>query len=320
MKVRPYTDADAEGWDELVGQSASGTFLHTRRFLSYHGGRFEDRSLVCTDEKGRLLGVFPAALVPGSPERVASHPGATYGGLVCGEIDDADRVEKMLAGIFDHYASQGVRQLEYRSVPPHLHAIFSQLDLRAIWKKGGTVTRRDLWNVVTMDGRPGYSSHHVRAIAKARKRGIAIEVAKSGDSYRSFHDVLTGRLADRYEVAPVHTVEEMLELRERFPGNIALWLARDAGGAVVAGTWLFMHKKRSWHTQYIASNEAGRDSSATHLLFDGLILEAERQGVGFVSFGRSTEDDGRRLNAGLFAFKAGFGAGAVCHDTYQISL
>jgi lipid II:glycine glycyltransferase (peptidoglycan interpeptide bridge formation enzyme) len=76
---------------------------------------------------------------------------------------------------------------------------------------------------------------------------------------------------------------------------------------------------QAWHTQYIASTADGRDLCATHLLFDGIIQEAEKRGVRFVSFGRSSEEGGR-LNRGLFAFKSGFGAGAVCHDTYLVSL
>ena len=320
MKVRPYTDADAEPWDELVGRSACGTFLHTRRFQCYHGGRFEDVSVLCEDGKGRIIGVFPAARKPDDRSCVVSHPGATYGGLIHEQDLGAGDVEEMIGDIVLHYRSQGFGRLDYKSVPPLFHSVFCQSDLQAIWKLGGVVARRDLWNVVTLGCRPRYSSHHVRAIGRARKCGVAVEIADTAKSYRGFHGILEERLADRYGVAPVHSLEEMLMLRERFPESIALWLARDSAGQVVAGTWLFMIGKRVWHTQYIASTAQGRDLCATHLLFDGIIRQAERRGVGFVSFGCSSEDDGRRLNRGLFAFKSGFVAGAVCHDTYHITV
>jgi lipid II:glycine glycyltransferase (peptidoglycan interpeptide bridge formation enzyme) len=113
----------------------------------------------------------------------------------------------------------------------------------------------------------------------------------------------------------------MLILRDRFPRDIALWLGRDgAQTEVLAGCWLFMNSGKAWHTQYIASTQEGRDRCATHLLFDKVIQEALERGVGFLSFGCSTEDEGRRVNRGLFEFKAGFGAGAVCHDTYRLRL
>lgn len=320
MKVRAYQEADAAKWDDMAGHCACGTFLHTRRFLSYHGSRFTDLSVICEDARGRAAGIFPAALRPDDPACVSSHPGATYGGLLHTEDNAADRVEEMLAGIVGYYRARGLKRLEYKSVPPHLQSPCSQADQHALWKLGAQPARRDLWNVIAMSGRPGYSRHHERAVARARKDDVAIGVASSDAEYRAFHDVLVTRLEERHGVAPVHTPEEMLLLRDRFPQNVALWLARDGGGRLLAGSWVFMFAKKAWHTQYIASTPAGRDRCATHLLFDKLIRQAEKNGVGYVSFGSSTEDGGRRLNAGLYDFKAGFGAGGVCHDIYRLDL
>ena len=62
--IRPYTPADAEAWEDLIDRSCNGTFLHTRRFVSYHRERFRDRSLLLEDRRGRVVGVFPAAESP----------------------------------------------------------------------------------------------------------------------------------------------------------------------------------------------------------------------------------------------------------------
>lgn len=322
MRIRAYTEADAVAWDDLAGRSACGTFLHTRRFLSYHGPRFEDLSVLCEDGKGRMIGVFPAARKPDDPACVVSHPGATYGGLVHEQGLAADDVEEMVAGILGHYRSTGFQRLEYKSVPPHLHSTFLQTDVHALWKNGAELVRRDLWNVLSLGGhRPAYSSHHQRAIGRALKNGVVIRVDDSDAGYRTFHEILMTRLEDRYGVSPVHTPEEMLMLKDRFPRDIALWLAQDGDGArVLAGCWVFRYASQAWHTQYIASTQEGRDACATHLMFDGLIQEAVKNRVGFLSFGCSTEDGGRRLNKGLFDFKTGFGAGAVCHDSYRLRL
>lgn len=319
MRVRSYTKTDAEEWDEAVARSAAGTFLHTRRFLSYHGDRFTDLSLICEDGKSRMVGVFPAALKPDDPACVVSHPGATYGGLICCGGAGADEIVQMLAGIIGHYRANGLRRLEYRSVPPHLHASYAQEDLYAIWKLGPEVVRRDLWNVVALGDRPAFSKHHLRAIVRARKGGVAVRIADSVSSYREFHTMLAACLAE-HGVTPVHTPEEMLALRDRFARDVALWLAQDDQGEVLAGCWVFRFGRKAWHTQYIASTPRGRERCAAHLMFDGMIAEAERGKVAFLSFGASTENGGLRLNSGLFDFKAGFGAGAVCHDTYSLKL
>jgi hypothetical protein len=322
MRVRPYTEADAGEWDALVRESACGTFLHTRRFLSYHGKRFTDCSMICEDSKGDIAAVMPAALKPDNPASVASHPGATYGGLLCRANVGVDEIGEMLGGMIEHYRAMGLRSLEYRSVPPHFHEAFQQTDVHALWKQGAELARRDVWNVLSLRGaHPAYSNHHQRAIARAAKRAMVVSIDESEAGYRAFHEILVARLEDRYGVSPVHTLEEMLVLKDRFPLDIALWLARDAGQSrVLAGCWVFMHSGRAWHTQYIAATQEGRDCCATHLLFDRVIQQALEKAARFVSFGCSTEDEGRRLNRGLFEFKAGFGAGTVCHDTYRLRL
>lgn len=320
MKIRPYTEADAEKWDEAVGRSAAGTFLHTRRFLSYHGRRFTDRSLICEDKKNRLIGVFPAAEKPDDHGCVVSHPGATYGGLLCCDGTDADEIEEIFDRIIEHYRSTGLKQLEYKSVPPHFQSSFSQVDLYAIWKRGAEVVRRDLWSVISLRDRPRYSKGHKWAIGRAKKSDVVVRVADTDASYRAFHAMLEASLAERHGVSPVHTAEELLMLRDRFPRNIALWLAQDGDGRCLAGCWIFMFGTKAWHTQYIASTAEGRDRCATHLVADSVISKAEKNRVAFFSFGTSTEGDGRELNAGLFGFKTAFGAGTVCHDIYRLRL
>ena len=81
ISVRPYSQNDANVWDAFCGGALQATFLHTRRFLSYHGDRFEDRSLMIEDD-GKLLGLFPAALSLSEEKCVVSHPGITFGGVV----------------------------------------------------------------------------------------------------------------------------------------------------------------------------------------------------------------------------------------------
>jgi hypothetical protein len=51
--VRDYLPDQAAAWDDLVARSVNGTMLHTRRYLSYHGDRFRDRSLLITNSPRR---------------------------------------------------------------------------------------------------------------------------------------------------------------------------------------------------------------------------------------------------------------------------
>ena len=81
IEIVPYTPANETVWDEFCAGAVNATFLHTRRFLSYHGDRFKDMSVLMM-ESGKPVGLFPAAESLSDSKVVISHPGITYGGIV----------------------------------------------------------------------------------------------------------------------------------------------------------------------------------------------------------------------------------------------
>jgi hypothetical protein len=117
MHVTRYSDQDAGRWDELVARAPMATFLHTRRFLAYHGDRFEDRSVLLRDERGDVLGVFPAALDPADGRRVVSHPGVTFGGVIHAGDLTGDAMIETIACLQQHYREDGMHTLRYKAVP-----------------------------------------------------------------------------------------------------------------------------------------------------------------------------------------------------------
>ena len=84
MKVRAHRPEDAARWDAHVARCPKGTVLHTRRFLAYHGARFEDASLIVQDGE-RWLAALPAARLlarkagPGCPRKASQPGGRKYG-------------------------------------------------------------------------------------------------------------------------------------------------------------------------------------------------------------------------------------------------
>src|SRR5947208_15936287 len=103
MKVSDYCEEYAELWDEFVAQAPMATFLHSRRFLSYHRDRFQDVSLVIENEENSLVGLFPAAVDPTHRKRVISHPGITYAGPIPGPKRPGARVLPRLRPGMLHY-------------------------------------------------------------------------------------------------------------------------------------------------------------------------------------------------------------------------
>jgi len=315
MSVLPFSEVQSSDWDTFCTQAVNATFLHTRRFLSYHGSRFEDAS-VCVICDDKMVGVMPAARYLSNSEIVCSHPGITYGGLIVTEWLTGARFLKALDTVAWHYADKGFSRLIYKVVPHIYHRRPAQEDLYALQRMGAHRLRVDLAAVIDLADCGGLSSRRVRALKKSQSAGIVVDA--NVENLGSFWKVLEKNLTSSHNASPVHSVEEMALLMDRFPNNISLRVAileKD----IVAGVVLF-DSVRVRHCQYIGSSEIGRDKGALDAIFNSSIREASELGFRFFSFGISTEEEGKVLNEGLYTFKNEFGASGVVHEFYELTL
>ncbi len=313
--VQPYNKGMAEEWDNFVNKSAVGTLLHTRRFLSYHGERFIDRSLIVRNEKEDIVALFPAALLPSNSLSVMSHPGITYGGIIGGDNCQGESSLQVLRAICRYYGEQGLERLLYKVVPHFYHRMPMQDDLYALFRMGASRYRCDLSATIDLQHRGRIGSRRKRSYKKAVKAGVKVV---TGIEYAAqLWKVLSDNLV-KHNARPVHSLEEILLLHKRFQNDIR-FVSALVDGQVEAGLVLF-ETPLVTHAQYIASSEIGYSINALDLLFEHSIAEAEAQGRRYFDFGISTEEGGRTLNEGLYNFKSEFGAGGCVHEFYEIEL
>jgi hypothetical protein len=198
---------------------------------------------------------------------------------------------------------------------PHIyHALPSEEDLYALYRSGARLFRRDVSSAVFSAERPGFSKGRKWAAAQARKRGLS--VGRSHD-FETFMRIEEELLTKKYGVRPVHTAAEIGMLAGRFPDNIKLFTASDAG-RMLAGVIVY-ESSHVAHAQYISATDEGKEAGALDLVI-GHLLNEVYAGKRYFDFGISTEDEGRTLNVGLIENKQGFGARAVVHDFYEIDL
>lgn len=314
MQVVAYS-GDADRWDGFIPHCLTATFLHTRRFLSYHQDRFRDVSLILQDDK-QLLGLFPAAVDPADEKRVVSHPGITFGGLLHDGQLSGDKMIESLTLLRDYYAAEGFERLRYKAVPHIYHRVPSQDDLYALFRAGAKVYRKDLSSAINLNQRLLASERRRRGSRKAGKLGV--EVTEGSLHFQQFWKVLESNLERKYQIRPVHSLEEITKLSSLFPENIELVVAM-LETQVVAGTVLFVTPEVV-HAQYTASSELGQQASALDAVFEYTIEKARTRGARYFDFGVSTENDGQHLNAGLYQYKSEFGGGGVVHDFFQLDL
>jgi hypothetical protein len=316
MKVRDYFQEDDAQWDTLVARAPMATFLHTRRFLSYHGSRFQDVSSVITSDEGRLLAAFPAAVDPGEAKRVLSHPGITYGGLVHGRDLRGASVLDALQKVQRHYENKGFESLRYKAVPYVYHQVPSSDDLYALFRLGARRYRCDLSCTIDLAGARDVSPRRRRALKKSSKSNITID---HGPRFaEELWRLLEENLASKYATVPAHSLGEIRKLNCLFPQNIEFVVAL-LDSEVLAGVVLFS-TARVAHVQYAASSVTGHATCALDAALDHCIGEAQTRGMRYFDFGISNEREGHHLNGSLYEFKAEFGGGGVVHEFYELPL
>lgn len=318
MKVVQYTNNQAEEWDAFVQRSKNGTFLLERRFMDYHADRFKDCSLMLYNDE-ELVGLFPANWDEES-QMVCSHQGLTYGGLIyTTETTEHDVLEMMQSLLIWYMDYLQVKRLLYKPIPYIYSECAAEEDLYALFRAGAHLKTRSVSSVVTTSNPLKMRKLRQRGAQKAIDSGLYIEkmADEDWDTLQRFMDILTDVLLKYHQVKPVHTYEEMRLLMSRFPQQIKLFLVRSEA-EIVAGCIVFRTKQVA-HIQYIASSEEGRKNGALDLLFRHLINERFKQ-IPYIDFGISTEHGGQLLNEGLIFQKEGFGARAVCYDTYELEL
>ncbi len=315
LKPRSYKHVDAEAWDAFCGAAYQATFLHSRRYLSYHGERFVDRSLVLECEK-KWMGIFPAALQPNDDSCVVSHPGITYGGILHKKELVGERMITALSMICEHYAEQGYEKLRYKATPWFYHTTPAQDDIYALYRIGAQRIRCDLSSTIDLKNRQPVSNRRKRSLKKALR--AVTEVSEGIEYLPDFWKVLADNLKQKHQTTPVHTLAEITTLAERFPDSIRC-VVGYVDGALVAGVLLFKTSTTT-HAQYIASSSAGYDVSALDAIFEHCILQALNEGKRWFNFGVSTESGGHVLNDGLYRFKSEFGGGGAVHEFFEIDL
>lgn len=316
MHVTPYSDRDAVRWDELVARAPMATFLHTRRFLAYHGDRFADCSLLIRNDRDDVLGLFPAALDPSDAQRVISHPGITFGGVLHAGDLAGDTMLETIACVQQHYRGRGMNALRYKAIPYTYQRRPANDDLYALFRLHAVRTRCDLSCAIDLADRGQRTSRRKRSFAKALKAGV--EVVDGAPYVDELWSVIAGNLERKLGEKPVHTVDEIKHLHALFPDNVTFVVAR-LHGRTVAGVVLFSTAMVS-RTQYIASDETGYDVSALDAVMEHAILQAREGGRRYFDFGTSNRSDGQHLSASLYQFKLDFGGGGVVHEFYDLEL
>lgn len=311
MQIIRYNKEYKQDWDKFVDSSKNGTFLLKRDFMEYHADRFEDCSFLFMD-KNKILAIIPGNI--DTKKRIFySHQGLTYGGFILSYEISAAKVLFFLEELLKELKSiYNIRQFIYKCVPSIYHKYPSEEDLYALFRNNAQIIERKISSAIKLSCPLPFKQSRKEGIVKARKEKLTIVETTN---FSPFWEILTDALINRHQARPVHSIEEIILLKNRFPKEIQLFEVRKEN-KIIAGCIVFETIK-CIHIQYIAANECGKRAGALDYLFDYLInlyyIKSD-----YFDFGTSVEQGGLILNEGLIFQKEGFGGRGIMYDTYLI--
>jgi len=311
FEIVRYTADKAEEWNKFVAESKNGTFLFDRHYMDYHSDRFEDYSLMFYRDGGLY------ALLPANREDniLWSHRGLTYGGIIMNAESTAARIQQLFRELNDYLRADGFIKVVYKPVPHIFHRIPSEEDIYSLFSVcDAKLIDRSISSTLILQYPLKWHRDRRYGINKAKAHDVTVDESLD---LKGFWEVLTFNLRNKYDSCPVHSLEEIELLHDRFPQQIRLFTA-SKDGKVLGGTVLYI-TSTVVHTQYISANLEGKQWRVIDALFDYLLHECDWQ-QRYFDFGTSNEEDGRILVEPLIYQKEGFGGRGICYDWYEWTL
>lgn len=307
--VKRYQESDCLHWNTFVSKAKNATFLFHRDFMDYHKDRFEDYSLMVFEGE-KLVSILPANRVE---DVLYSHQGLTYGGLVYGEKLKLASVILIFKAVLFYLSENKIAKIQIKTIPSIYHSKPSEELNYALFLAEAQLIRRDTLAVIDLS-KP-------ILIANGRKEGVkkgtvsGLKVKEVADFEDFWNDILIPNLKNKHNVKPVHSLQEITNLKKKFPKNIRQFNVYD-NDKIVGGTTLF-ESENVIHSQYISADKTKSKNGSLDFLYHHLITHTFA-GKLFFDLGTSNGDERRMLNKGLSFWKESFGASTVVHDFYEV--
>lgn len=296
-------------WNSFVAKSKNGTFLFHRDFMEYHQDRFDDFSLMVF-KKEKLVALLPANRVG---DELHSHQGLTYGGLLLLKDIRFENVLQSFEALLKFLDEQNIKTLYIKEIPSIYHHIPSE-EIRYInFILKAELLRRDTLSVIDNQNKLKFSSSRNEGIKRANKHGL--QIVNDDDFEVFWNNILKITLKNKHNANPVHSLEDILNLKKKFPKNIKQFNVYQEN-QIVAGATIF-ETQHVAHCQYISGNDDKNTLGSLDFLHDYLINEfySDKR---YFDFGTSNENNGKNINEGLQFWKEGFGARTITQDFYKI--
>lgn len=309
--VKLYRESDYANWNAFIGQAKNATFLFHRDFMEYHKDRFEDFSLIVF-EREKLVAVLPANRVG---DIVYSHQGLTYGGLVYSPKLNGEKVENILDSLVFFFKENEVKSFCFKPIPLFYSSKGNSEMEFFMLKKGAFLDKKEMNLGINLAMPLTISKSKLKHFRKIEELDLEMVEEQHLESFWEL--VLEPRLLEKYNATPVHTLQEITKLKEKFPNNIKQFSVYFED-VIIAGITLF-ETETVVKSQYGATTKKGEELRALDFLFINLIEKFKSEGKLFFDMGIVNEDNEKGYHAGLLKQKEELGCSVYSQDFYKMN-
>ena len=310
--VKLYTKSDYSIWNEFLLQANNATFLFHRDFMEYHQDRFEDFSLLIFEGE-KLKAILPANKKGNS---VYSHQGLTYGGLVFLHKLKGSKVEIILDAILLFLKENAIESFYYKPIPSfYFQEGNNEIDF-FLFKRGAVLERKEMNLAMNLELPLKISKSKLKHFR--RIENLDLDIIEEEDFKPFWLSILEPRLLEKFDAKPVHTLEEITLLKEKFSKNIKQYSVYRED-EIIAGITIF-ETKNVVKSQYGATSKKGEGVRALDFLFINLIHKYKRKGKHFFDMGIVNDENESGYHSGLLKQKEELGCSVYNQDFYKIDI
>jgi hypothetical protein len=307
--IKKYETKNHSDWNAFISNAKNATFLFNRDFMEYHNDRFEDFSLMVYEDD-KLVSVLPANRVG---DTLYSHQGLTYGGLVLLLNSKLYDVVYIFKDILKFLYDNRISKLILKKIPIIYCDTFSdEIDYLIHVCNGRTIMKNNI-SVIKLDSNFNISKSRRECIKRGKKLNLVIK--EEDDLIFFWNELLNPIIKEKYNSKPVHSLEEIIYLKTKFPNNIRHFNVYY-DNQIVCGTTVFI-TKHVVKPQYVAGSKSNNSLGSIDYLYDFLINVIAKDKT-FFDFGPSHENNGLSIVKNINFWKESFGANSLVQEFYEV--
>ncbi|KJJ85882.1 hypothetical protein OMAG_000246 [Candidatus Omnitrophus magneticus] len=323
MKIHLLDTTDAKQkteWKNFIENSNNGTIFHDLDFLDYHpAGKFNTHHLEFF-EKGKLTAILPAALniQDDGIKTLRSPYGASIGGFVFQPGLRIKTIMEIIKLLQEYSKDNKINTADIKLGPIPYMKIPDTVQQFSLLSSGFNLACSWVSYLVPLSPESDivtelFSSNKKYEFNYGEKLGAT---AKETDisEIDSFYEILMETEA-RLGGKPTHTKEELIDLYNRLPGKIRIFMGY-CEGRPASGVLIFMLNKKTAYTFYICGKTELKKYHPQLVTLGFLMKKLALEGVSHLDLG-PTSFDNMQLNEGLAHFKEDLGGKGFTRDFFR---